>query len=98
MLMRHALAILGVCLLSGCADPLVNKDPTKALPLPVEITKVGKESGARVGWMRLDEFGLLWFRPEEEGDGGDLPAFGFSSLTEGLLAKLSTPISRFGLD
>src|SRR5207302_1611703 len=63
--------------------------------LPAEIVTAWKKAGAEVGWMREGTFAFV---PEKEGVDGDLPAFRFSLLKKGLLAKLPAPAAAFGLD
>jgi hypothetical protein len=66
-----------------------------AEPISKEIAQAWKKAGAEVGWMRLDDSVFL---PDKEGMSGDLPAFRFSTLKEGVLAKLPDPAAPFGLE
>src|SRR5438132_7315058 len=89
-----ALAMLAVCALSGTAGPAPGKKGPR-VALPAEIVTAWKKAGAEVGWMREGTFAFV---PEKEGVDGDLPAFRFSLLKKGLLAKLPAPAAAFGLD
>src|SRR5262245_11063901 len=68
-----ALAVLTACG-AGCAPepPTAEEEPPK--PLPEKLVAGWKKAGARVGWMRVEEFGSISFLPEKEGQAGDLPA------------------------
>lgn len=65
------------------------------MPLPDTIIKAWKDSGATVGWMKVDESGILVFLDEPEA--GATPAFRFLKWKDGVLAKLPIPETPFGL-
>ena len=102
-----ALALLAACAVPGCSPPSKTPPPqlSKTLlrdgdspkTLPKEIAQAWRDAGARVGWMKADDSGFLYFLPEEDGVAGDLPVFRFSTWTEGVLAKLPAPTTPFGL-
>ncbi|MEI7688207.1 MAG: hypothetical protein WCL32_24645 [Planctomycetota bacterium] len=64
-------------------------------PLPENIVKAWKDAGATVGWMKVDESGILSFL--ENPEAGAVPAFRFLKWKEGVVAKLPVPESSFGL-
>jgi len=64
-------------------------------PLPENIVKAWKDAGATVGWMKVDESGILNFL--EKPEAGAIPAFRFLKWKEGVVAKLPVPETSFGL-
>lgn len=64
-------------------------------PLPENIVKAWKDAGATVGWMMVDESGILVF--VEKAEPKAVPAFQFATWKDGLLAKLPVPEAAFGL-
>jgi hypothetical protein len=65
-------------------------------PLPDNIVKAWKDAGATVGWMKVEESGLLTF--VEKPEAGAVPAFRFPKWKDGIVAKLPVPEAPFGLD
>jgi hypothetical protein len=65
-------------------------------PLPDDIVKAWKDAGATVGWMKVEEFGVLNF--VEKPEAGAIPAFRFPKWKDGVVAKLPVPEVPFGLD
>jgi hypothetical protein len=91
-----ALAMLATCGLTGfAAPPPAKTDAPK--PLPEKIVTAWENAGAIVGWARVDEFGILRFILEKEGQPGDLATIRVIRWQEGL-AKLPAPAVPFGLD
>lgn len=70
---------------------------TKALPkpLPEDVVKAWKDAGAEVGWMKVDENGILGF--SEKAEAGAIPAFQFAKWKDGMTTKLPAPKATFGL-
>jgi hypothetical protein len=67
-------------------------------PLPEPIVKAWTEAGASTGWFRQISPGNVMFLPKLKPlKAGDVPAFVFHSLPEGILAKLPPPRQPFGL-
>src|SRR5262249_38380423 len=107
-----ALTVLAAGGCDGSVDqPPDRKDPPR--PLPEKLVGALKKAGAKVGWMRVDAFGSISFRPEKEGQAGDLPAFQCHrwEMPEGesggivgpkdpqdLVVELPVPTAAFGLD
>lgn len=77
----------------GFAGQPEKKDPPK--PLPDNITKAWKDAGATVGWMKMEESGLLTF--VEKPEPGTVPAFQFAKWKDGVVPKLPIPEAPFGL-
>jgi hypothetical protein len=104
------LAVLAVLVSGGCSggapSGLGTGDPLAALPwaklppakLPPELVAAWQKAGARVGWMRVSEFGTPMFLRDEAGKAGDVPAFQFRPWKRGVLANLLAPGVPFGLD
>jgi len=82
---------IAVCLIIARTDQ--PKDFPK--PLPDNITKAWKDAGATVGWMKMEESGLLTF--VEKPEPGAIPAFQFPKWKDGVVAKLPVPEAPFGL-
>lgn len=79
----------------GFAGQPDKKDLPKPQPLPADIVKAWKDAGATVGWMKVEESGILSF--VEEPEAGALPAFRFLQWKDGVVAKLPVPKASFGL-
>src|SRR4051812_44679950 len=67
-------------------------------PLPQDIAAAWTKAGAQVGWFRFDEFGHFEFVAGQEGESGDVPAFGVAHWPVGKLTPLPAPTVPFGLD
>jgi len=78
----------------GFAEQPAKKDLPKALP--AAIVKAWKDAGATVGWMKVDDSGVLKFNDEPEA--GAVPAFKFAHWKAGILPKLPLPETPFGID
>src|SRR4051794_629487 len=79
------------------AGPQQDKfEPPK--PLPPELVAAWKQAGAKVGYLRVSEFGSLEFLTDRGGIPGDVPAFEFKTWKEGVSAKLPAPAVPFGLN
>jgi hypothetical protein len=65
-------------------------------PLAQEVVAAWTKAGAEVGWMGLDMFGQIVFRPGAKGLAGDVPAFRFGTWPEGTPLMLPAP-PEFGL-
>ena len=92
-----SLAMLASCAVPGfAASAPVKAEPPK--PLPAEIVKAWEQAGATVGWARVHDLGDVAFLPATEERAGDLPAFWFQLLKEGVAAKLPAPETAFGLE
>ena len=93
-----ALAVLATCGLISFADPPPAKnDPPQ--PLSEETVQAWKKAGAHVGWVSVNPDGGYFpeFYSEKRGRAGEVPAFGFSVWTAGVLPKLPVPGAAFGL-
>jgi hypothetical protein len=93
----HSLAVLAV--LAGCGlRVLAGGEPKRRnlRPLPPGIVKAWTDTGAKVGWIRLNQNGVFLF--QEKSEAGAIPAFRLSNWKEGVLAKLPHPGTAFGLD
>ena len=77
------------------AEPSAAKDSPK--PLPKEIVRAWQETGAKVGWMGINEFGLFLFSSKPAGLAGMLPAFQFDAWKGGV-SKLPDPGTPFALN
>lgn len=64
-------------------------------PLPDDVAKAWKDAGAAVGWMKMEESGLLNF--VEKPEPGAIPAFRFPRWKDGVVPKLPVPEAPFGL-
>jgi len=71
---------------------------SKALPMPLpeNIVKAWKGAGATVGWMKVQDSGVLAFVDKPEA--GAIPAFRFAKWKDGVVPKLPAPDAVFGLD
>ena len=69
----------------------------QAQELPAELVAAWEKAGAAVGWMSVFKFGFIMFRKGGEGEKSEVPAFYFSKLTAGVVAKLPQPQMAFGL-
>jgi hypothetical protein len=68
-------------------------------PLPEPIVKAWTQAGGTAGWFRQTAPGFVTFLPTLKSlKPGDVPAFAFISLPEGVLAKLPPPQQSFGLE
>jgi hypothetical protein len=79
-------AVLAVLVNGGSPGAALGQGPGK-LPaaLPPELVAAWKKAGADVGWMRVNESGILRFLSDKAGKAGDVPAFRFSSWKKGVL-------------
>jgi hypothetical protein len=65
-------------------------------PLPEAVVKAWEEAGAKVGWMKINEYGHDTFI--NEAVAGAVPAFKFQKWNNGMIATLPVPETSFGLD
>src|SRR5690349_9153915 len=95
----RAMTVLAVLLTCGRGGVIYRRHSKKNLPqpLPGNILAAWKKAGARVGWMRANEFGFIEFLPKNEGIAGDLPAMSLSLWNPRLMRTLPAPAVAFGL-
>jgi hypothetical protein len=83
--------------LVGVALALPTEQGKTPIPLPAKIATAWKDAGAEVGWLAENDRGYWEFRPAKDGKPGDLPAFRFGEWKSGVIGKLPSPESAFGL-
>lgn len=76
------------------------KDKQEKVPLaeslPDDVVQAWKAADAGVCWVRTGQF--FWDGKVPQVEPGDIPAFYFLMLTDGVLSKLPSPTVPFGLD
>jgi hypothetical protein len=73
--------------------------PSAPEPLPEPIVKAWTQAGATAGWFKQAGPAYVMFVPTlKSPKAGDVPAFAFLELREGILAKLPPPQQPFGLE
>lgn len=76
-----------------------NVQPSAPNPLPEPVVKAWTQAGATAGWFRQAGPAYVMFLPTLKSlKAGDVPAFAFLELREGILAKLPPPQQPFGLE
>jgi internalin A len=95
--LKHSL--LALLLAAGVAHlaPAAADEPKHPQPLPADVVQVWEKAGAEAGWIGTDECGQLEFGRAAEGKKGELPAFSFDELKDGVVPRLPQPPQAFGL-
>jgi hypothetical protein len=89
-------ALIFAMVLAAGQCGLADDKKGQPMPLPDNVIKAWKEAGATVGWMKVEDSGVLSFI--EKPEAGAIPAFRFAKWKDGVVPKLPVPESLFGLD